>query len=307
MQHKKKDFIMKKTSLLFVCAALAAGTLQAAPPTVKQSIYNGWGQDQMALRENITLANDHNFYTITLAQWKPKGNQGPQTQFWLFEPRTYNGFSRPIMDFVRLEVNGISEIKLQPKKEDIRTWRNNGRAGADITLNYDGAKIIMSWYLRPDSPVLWCSIKPAPDTLEPVKSIQLKISAIPSKLAKGEKGGVIWNNGYQRQAVTPARTIEQDEKAVSLTSADSWVILQDGKFDGSGKDKGDGPCVIVPGYENAVSTTLNLQNCWINGLNIQIKPDFKEFQFGLWQQKNPLTNADAAKMLKEKAEQFQIK
>ncbi len=297
---------MKKL-FLWTLVIVCSGTLPAAPPSVKQSMYRGWGEDQLAFREQITLSNDHNYYAITIAQWKPKEKQEPQTQFWLFEPRMSGGFSRPVMDFVRLEVNGISEIKLQPKKEDIRTWQKEDLAGADLILNYDGAKVVMSWYLRSGSPVLWCTLKPAPDTLEPVKSIRLKISMVPSKLAKDAKGGVVWSGGYKRQALTPARLIEQSAEGILLTKSDSWLILQDEIFDGSDKDKGDGPCIIIPGYENAVSSVLDLRNSWINALNIQIQPDFKEFKFGLWQQKNPITNAVAEKLVKNAPDRFKLK
>jgi len=299
---------MKK---FFVAAALAASLAGAAavagPVNAKQSIYTGWGQDELSLRENLSVSNDLNLYTVTVAQWKAKSNQAPQTQFWLFEPRDFGGFSRPIMDFVRLEVNGIREIKLQPKKEDMKPWKDGDRAGFEVTLNFDGAKVLARWFMRPDSPVLWCTLKPAEGSVEPIKDMTLWINVIPSKLAKDDKGGVIWEGGYARQAVTPARKIEQGPNPVDLADTDSYLIMQDAKFEGGSEEKGGGPSIIIPGKSDAAKGSLNLRDGWLVDVKFVFSPDFKEYTFGLWQQKNPVTNAAVAEMVSKNPEQFQVK
>ena len=251
----------------------------------------GWGADRLDFGEHIAIANDHNFYGLDYAQWKADGKAFPCAQFWLLEPRMHAGFSRPVLDFFKMTVNGIAENRLQPKKEDLKLWEEDGRAGCDIAMNFDGAKLIVRWCMRPGSPLLLGRVRMAPDTLEPAKSVKISFTMMLSDLAKDANGNVRWESAYDRQALSPARLIRQDARPIPLTPADRYLIFQDGKYDGSGEGKGSGPCYLTFDYREVMAANLRMGNCVFTNLDVELKPGFKEFNFGLWQQKNDISNA----------------
>jgi len=155
--------------------------------------------------------------------------------------------------------------------------------------------------MRQDSPVLWGSLRPAPDRLEEIKSVQVDFTAIVSMLAKENKK-VLWTKVYEREAVTPARTLAQRQKSWELTPQDTYLVLQDKKFDGSSAEKGQGPVMILLDHGSIGNAKLFLRSNWTTTLSIALKPGFKSFEFGLWQQESRISNAEFAEKLKaEKA------
>lgn len=295
-----------KTAAVFIAAITAVTALFGAdiPCEVKQSRTSCWANDQLSdFAEHITIYNNHNSYGLDYMQWKPNQTQPALSQFWLFDPRTYGGFSRPLTGFIQLTVNGIKNEKLAPKKEDVVLWRKDNLAGCDISLNFDGAKIVVTWYMRPDSPVLWCSIKPSEKMVEPIKSFKIRIEAVPGGFARDEKNQIIWQGAYQPQAISPVRTIELSEKPIALAAEDSYLILQDAKLE----DKTGGPCFITLDYTPLVSAELNMRNEAGRNLVFNLKPDFKEFTFGLWQQKNDIKNAAFLEKFKNAGDTFTLK
>ncbi|MPN31818.1 hypothetical protein SDC9_179293 [bioreactor metagenome] len=139
--------------------------------------------------------------------------------------------------------------------------------------------------------------------MEPVEKAEAEFCLIPSKLAMDGKK-VIWNGGYERMAVTPARTIEQNPKRIALSPADAYLVIQDKKFDGSGPDKGQGPCLILLDYAAVQKASLRVNDDWTSAVYLTLKPDFKEFKFGLWQQEPPISNANFAKKLETEKSAF---
>jgi len=274
------------------------------PATAKLSKTSGWGADRLELGEHIVIANDHNYYGIDYVQWKADGKSFPVAQFWLLEPRMYGGYSRPVMDFFKIAVNGIAESRLQPKKEDVKLWHEKGSAGCDISMSFDGARLILRWCMRPDSPLLRGSITMAPDSLERVNNIKLNFTMVISTLSKGADGQVQWEAVYERQALSPARLIAQDKNPIALNAEDRYLIFQDSKLDGSGEDKGFGPCYLTFEYSEVVAAKLKMGNTVFAGLEIELKPDFKEFRFGLWQQKNMISNSSFLEKFKKNESAF---
>ena len=94
----------------------------------------------------------------------------------------------------------------------------------------------------------------------------------------------------------------QRQKIWELTPQDAYLVLQDKKFDGSSAEKGNGPVMILLNHENIRQAKLSLRNSWTTTLSIVLKPGFKNFEFGLWQQETRISNAAfAEKLKKEKA------
>lgn len=292
---------MNRKTLFFLMAAAWTASLAAADFTpVKSEVkqVHVYQPEQYSLRQGGIIFNQLARYSLTLTQTKSDGAKAPRMAYTLDAGKF--GFS-PLVSFFKLNVNGIDMDKLSPKAEDLTVWQEKNLSGCDLKLNYDGAKFILRFYMRPDSPVLWGTLLPAKDSVEPAEKIELEFCLIPSKLAMNGKN-VIWNGGYERMAVTPARTIEQNPQRAALTPADTHLVIQDKKFDASTPENGQGPCMILLDYGAVQKASLRVNDDWTSAVYLTLKPDFKEFKFALWQQEPRISNADFARKLEaEKA------
>lgn len=294
---------MKKTLILalgFAAIALSAAT-PAASTMGKARVYR---PERYAFAEKTDIYNGENRYTFTIVQSKPSGTQAPRTQFWLAAPK--NGFSA-LVNFFKMKVNGIDYSNLTPRPNDMKLWKNGTSAGCEVKMNFDGAKFILRFYMREDSPVLWGSIRPAEDSVEDVETAEITFSALVSHLAKNANKQVVWSDAYERMAITPARTLMQRRPAYLLTPADTRLVLQDKKFDGSAPDKGEGPVMIILDHNGVEKAELFLRNEWTTSLCLKLKKDFKEFRFGLWQPTTRVSNAGVAGKLKKEAAKFTLR
>lgn len=289
--------------ILGVCTLiLCAGEYAPARTTVKKArVYQ---QEKYALSEQAAMANALNQYTFTLVQSKPSGNTPPRTQFWL--SAEHFGFS-PLVNFLKINVNGIPNANLSPAAKDLTLWQEKNLSGCETKLNFDGVKLILRLYMRPDSPVLWGSIRPDSNSLEPLKSMTVTFTALVSTLVRDDKKTPIWGGVYQRMAITPKRTLEQRRNVWELAPEENSVILQDKKFDGSSADKGQGPVLILLSYDGVAKAELALRDEWITSLNIVLNPDFKVFRFGLWQRKNAISNQDFLALFEKEKDAFLLK
>ena len=292
--------MMKKILISGLAALTALPAFAQASSTLNKNavVYK---PERYSLRQAATLTNPQNTYKFTVLQSKAGNNQPQRTQFWLAADKF--GFSA-LVNFITLTVNGINNKDISPKNDDLSVWKKNGQAGMDMKMNFDGTKLILRLYMRDDSPVLWGKIIPAKDSVEPLESIKIRFSAIISILAKVNKK-IAWSKVYDRVAITPARTLQQQQKAWQLTPADTYLVLQDNKYDGSAADKGQGPIMIILDHSAIKDAKLELRNEWTTALDLELKPDFKEFDFGLWQQKPVISNKAFAEKLKKEKRAFQ--
>ena len=291
---------MKKAWMLLAagCLALPLSAAENAPVGVKVGKTHVYQPQKYAFARAAAIHNAQNKYSFIIVQSKPAGEKPPRTQFWLSAGQF--GFCN-LVNFLKITVNGISCAGITPKTEDFVPRQEGGRAGCEAKFNFDGAKLVLRFRMRPDSPVLWGSLRPAPDSLEEIKSVQVDLTAIVSMLARKDKK-VLWTKVYEREAVTPARTLEQRQKSWLLTPQDTYLVLQDKKFDGSSAEKGQGPVMILLDHGSIDSAKLFLRSNWTATLSIVLKPGFKNFEFGLWQQETRISNAEFAEKLKaEKA------
>ena len=290
---------MKAAWLLFAeCLALPLFAGENAPAGSKVGKTSVYQPQKYALTQRADIYNSKNKYGFIILQSKPAEGNPPRTQFWMAAGQT--GFC-PLVNFLKITVNGIPNSVIDPKIDDFIAWKDQNLAGCEAKFNFDGAKLILRFWMRPDSPVLWGSIRPAPDSLEEIRSAQVDLTAIVSILVK-ENRKVVWNRVYEREAVTPARTLTQRQKIWELTPQDTYLVLQDKKFDGSSAEKGDGPVMILLDHGSIHQAKLSLRSNWTTTLSIALKPGFRNFEFGLWQQETRISNTEFAEKLKaEKA------
>ena len=291
---------MKKAWMFLAagCLALSMSSAENIPVGVKIGKAQVYQPQKYAFAQAATIHNAQNKYSFIIVQSKPAGEKPPRTQFWLSAGPF--GFCN-LVNFLKITVNGISCVNITPKIEDFVPWQEKKLAGCEAKFNFDGAKVILRFWMRQDSPVFWGSLRPAPDSLEEIKSAQVDLTAIVSMLAKENKK-VVWTKVYEREAVTPARTLAQRQKIWELTPQDTYLVLQDKKFDGSSAEKGQGPVMILLDHESVNQAKLFLRSNWTTTLSIVLKPGFRNFEFGLWQQENRISNAEFAEKLKaEKA------
>lgn len=292
-------------ALTMVCAAsLCAKEYAPVKSSVKQvKVYQ---PERYSLSQGGTISNELSSTSVTLTQTKSNGKQAPNARF-TFESGNF-GFCG-LVNFCKFTVNGIKFENVSPKAEDLTVWNEGKNVGIELKMNFDGAKIVYRLYKRPDSPVTWCKVYPAKDSVEPVEKISIDFACIPSHLAKKD-GKVVWGNQgiYNRTGVTAARTIPQSNAKVQITPEDKYLVFQDQNFDGSSEAKGWGPCMLIlPDFKSVEKAEARINDDWTSAILVILKPDFKSFEFGIWQQKPRISNADFAKKLAEEKEAFTLK
>lgn len=254
-----------------------------------------------SVAQGAIISNQFNNYSITLTLSKPTDKVPTQMKIG-FNGGTY-GFGS-LVKFMNIKANGIPMDKLMVKADDLKHWKEGNNVGAVLKLNFDGSKFDVIFYMRPDSPVLWCKIKPSADTIEEPESISITHSCIPSQLAMNGKK-VIWTGApYNRELITNTRKLgmHPKRKGVLLTKAETELTFQDATFDGSADNKGYGPIWMNLDHTALQSATVFITSNWTVWLQLQLDPAFKEHNFAFWQQKPRISNADFAKKLKaEKA------
>ncbi|MBR2427309.1 MAG: hypothetical protein IKB16_11295 [Lentisphaeria bacterium] len=293
---------MKHVAMFTLAAFALAGVYAAELPSVKTDVKEVYvyQPQKYSVRQGGFITNQFNTYKIVVTLSKPIGQKAPELAYNIDAGGFgYCALIRPLQLFV----NDINMGKLLIKKEDFKPWKDGDKAGVELKLNFDGAKYSLISYMRPDSPVLWMTLKADPSSVEPAEKIQVKISNLTSYLAKNGKVPA-WHGAYQRSYITPARTLEQQSKAYVLTPADNEITFTDKIFDGSGKGKGQGPTWFQFDSSAMVKGTITVRNDWVNSLVLDLKPDTKEFKFAYWQQRPQISNADFAKKLKAEKKAF---
>lgn len=286
-------------ALALVCAVSFAKEFAPVNVSVKKAVV--YKPERFSVARSATISNQFNRYDIVLTLSKPSDKKPTEMKIG-FNAGKF-GFGS-LVNFMKIKANGIDMSKLMAKDDDLQEWKEGNRAGAVIKLNFDGSKFDVIFYMRPDSPVLWCTLKPAADTIEEPENISIVHSCIPSMLAMNGKK-VIWTGApYKREFVTNTRTLgmEPKRKGVLLTKEETSLTFRDATFDGSTADKGQGPVWMYLNH-SAVRTAkiFNISN-WTAWLELTLDPALKEHKFGFWQQNPRISNADfEKKLINEKA------
>jgi hypothetical protein len=299
---------MKLTTLILSTAVILGSTVcmaqqkQLPVQVTVENAPNVYKPETIAVRKAIRIHNQHGFFSVRALLTKPNAKLQQERKVQL-DCGNY-GFSAHV-SFLTLTVNGITDRKLQLKAEDMVAWQDGDKKGGSLLYNFDGAKLRLYFYMRPDSPVIWFRIVPE-KSVTPYKSIRLDLNCIISNILK-KNGKVVFQGGYQRKAQTAARTIDQAAKYQDLTAADKYIAFYDLINDGSAKDKGQGPCLIVLGNTPVKSAKLGLTDDWKTNLRIELPLDFKEYTVGLWQPRQGMSNNAFFEKFKKEQSAFTLK
>ena len=163
---------MKAAWLLFAAGCLVIPLLagENAPAGSKVGKTSVYQPQKYAFARKADIFNAQNKYGFIIVQSKPAGEKPPRTQFWMDAGQT--GFCS-LVNFLKITVNDIPNSVIDPKIGDFVPWKEKDLAGCEAKFNFDGAKLILRFCMRPDSPVLWGSLRPAPDSIEPVRKSSL--------------------------------------------------------------------------------------------------------------------------------------
>ena len=288
--------------LTLVAATALTGAYAAELAPVKSTVKQVYvyQPEKYSIRQGGVIANQFNTYRIVVTLSKPAGQRAPELAYNIDAGTFgYCALIRPL----QLTVNGIPMNKLPIKVEDFIEWKDGDKAGAELKLNFDGAKYSLISYMRPDSPVLWMTLKADPSSVEETEKIQVKIANLTSFLAKNGKTPA-WSGAYQRSYITPVRTLEQQQKVYTLTPEDNEITFTDKIFDGSGKGKGMGPTWFQFDSSAMLKGSIMVRNDWVNSMTLDLKPATKEFKFAFWQQRPQISNAAFAEKLKKDKKAF---
>lgn len=237
-----------------------------------------------------TVSNQFRSHAVACLRWHATPEQEAKTEIRYGGQTGFTGLS----PFLKLTVNGIPESKILLEDRHFAPWEEGDRRGFEVRMNFDGAALRLRFYMRPDSPVLWAALLPEPSSLEPIRRCELVFTALPSKLVKNDAGKVLWSGEdvYRRSFQTNTRRLAPDQRATTLTPAETWVVFQDDIHDGSGPDRGDGPCLLVLSHAGVAQTVAEPGNAWLSRVRVVMEPGFQAFHFGLFNHPVPIANQD---------------
>ncbi|MBR2425736.1 MAG: hypothetical protein IKB16_03245 [Lentisphaeria bacterium] len=276
--------------VLTLLAVAAAAVLSAGPVNTELKKGAMYRPDTKLFWRNMSYSNGLGRYTMALSISKPVGNKPQQASFGF----TGGGFG--FCDKARafdLTVNGISIRKLNFQEKDFSLWSEGDQKGVEVKMNFDGAKIVTRFYMRPDSPILWGKVYVANDTLEPVQRVKFSATCLPSILAK-INGKVKFHNVYQRKVKTPFKEYSASNTVQAVSAAENSFIFYDALYDGSPfqktkdkaanekNDKGWGPCMFLSDHKEAKKSRIHLRNDWTSTIDLEFGKEFKEYNFGYY-------------------------
>lgn len=287
---------MKKT--LFTLAAITAATvITAAEPGPVTAILKRSIETPKGVCDEFVISNSHHSYLLSMgASRNTNGKAAPQ--FMINNP----GKQAVPRGIGGLVVNGISYRNINYNRGDMKLWEDKaaGLAGCEGTLNFDGAKVNLRFYMRKDSPMMFVRLTPSKDSVEPIKRISFEQYVCPY-LTRDAK--IRWDEkSYKRVAVTQKRTLNTPTgygKSHLLTPEETEIKLFDSEY---GKNPG---YITFVRDENVLKASVALAS--YQTVAVQLKPDFKEFTMAYWGHQKIISNAEMEKIIKANPKGFKIK
>ena len=272
---------MKHMVLATAAAILAAAQSAAAADSVMCSLTKRENPDMKTLLSvSASLSNAENIYGFGFSNKRAHDSSSRKLNMAVSNG-LQNGFSALVNSFA-LTVNGIEANKLQVKEGSFRKLSGkNGAEGFVFSLNFDGVPVDVRFAMRPGSPILFgdVSVSQGKQLLTPITNVVVKITAIPSFLDCGS-GRPTRFSKYARQVQTDKRLIAlPPNKTEKMLPDDRFFILQDGEYDGSAKDKGNGPSAVWA-MDSEVPGRIVLNDSWTT--HVEFKPDLsRPFRFAM--------------------------
>ena len=242
--------------------------------------------------EPFFFENKFNNYVITFRYTNPGPAQPPFVFAGMPAPVNLNGFSR--YSFTRLIVNGIDSKNLEPKKYEI--FNKGNRAGVDVLYNFNGVKMTLRFEMDDTSPLLqmtWIRGKDVPAGA--IKNISIAFHVMPC--ASLEK-----RNSYCREIVTPRGTLKSPagvpRKRHKLNAKDSFMILQDGKYQPGKAPKITSPVLLKPDWKTLRSGVAVFGTAQDMSISFELDPSAESWKFGLLDTPKRRNNAAFAAFVK---------
>jgi len=225
--------------------------------------------------EPFLIQNGKIGYVITFRYTNPTPSKAPSVLVGMPLPVNLSGFSR--RDFTWLLVNGIDSRQLEPKKYEI--FKSGDRAGVRVHYNFDGVKMIQTFQIGDDSPLLemiWTRSGEADQ--EEIKTIRLHFNVMPCIAAQK-------SDSYDREVVT-ARGVSENpgrvrRKRRKLDARDGWLILQDAKYQAGSHPRAAGPVLLVPDWRGVSSGNISFGTHQNVFADFTLDPGAKSWRFGL--------------------------
>lgn len=248
------------------------------------------------------FANGFRGYTMSAMRWHATPEREAYTDFKIEGSQGFSG----LCDFLVIKVNGILQKKVLLDNSKFTPWQEGGNKGFQLSLNFNGAKLCIRYYMRPDSPVLWGRILPDKSSLEPIRNMEMVFTALPSKYVKNEKNRVVWGKVYGRCIDTRKRVIAQGAGYTILGKDEKHIVMMDTIFDGSAPDKGKGPCMLVLDHADFEKVTVRPVNNWLTSVRTVPEKNFTDIDFGIYNHPVAISNEDFLKYLDEHPGAFSI-
>jgi len=289
---------MQHTTTLIVLLYSLVAFSDVDSAFVGTSVYQ---QDKLIFKKQVRISNNLNTYRIDFLQFQPTLKKGPNFQVRLREPTVWFSFSRPLGGFINIRINDINLSELEPKENNLKLWKKKNEAGVDVFLNFNGVGMILSFFMKAGSPVLWATLASATTSIEKINSVSLSVFAVPSIVVSGKTTAI-----YQRVFFGPSDNFNQKNSIQEIPKRNNYLVLADEKFQPSSESKAAGPCFIAFNPKAAERISLNARNYYKVSLSFTMKPDFNIFSFGVWESEKKYSNQDFLKMLKENITHFTI-
>ena len=237
--------------------------------------------------------NKLNNYVITFRYTNPSPTQPPFVLAGMPAPVNLNGFSR--YSFTWLTINGIDSRKLEPKKFDI--FNKKDQAGVDVYYNFNGVQMILRYWMTDQTPFLymaWLRGKNTP--ADAISKISINFNVMPC--ASGQK-----RNSYSREIAAPGRVLRTqpkiNRKRHKLTAKDTYLILQDARYQPGKAPKITSPVLLVPDWKVTRSGLAIFGAAQDMSLAFELDPKASKWEFGLLDTPKKRSNEEFALFCKK--------
>ena len=279
-----------------IVAALLCGVVMADDITVSRSVRSPDGQRKSSVAYRLASGKT----SVGLRFDQMMAHNGKPMRMAFFAQNGAKDGICDLINFFGLKVNGIAMDRLESTDMSSQVWDGtDGARGLEAKLNFDGARVALRFYLRPERPFLYCEIEHDRKS-DRMTSAVVRFTTLPSHFIVGKF------HGYRREIRT-ARALYGAKPSVRhpLIKEDQYIIFQDADFDGttdaSGKRRGNGPSVLLPDWRTfADGLTDEMSGNWTQGVELRAKSGAETLRFAIWEPRpSTLTNANVEERLGE--------
>ncbi|MFA6929785.1 MAG: hypothetical protein WCT05_05615 [Lentisphaeria bacterium] len=240
-----------------------------------------WKETTYQFQRHAKLSNNKGYYQFSIVQTVPTDKSPARASYLISEPSIWAGFSG-LLEALSFKVNGIDLKNIDFEPENFTEFKEEGLAGCSVKLDVDGTLLQLDWYMKDASPLLYGRIRHLDGEIQ---SLCMELSCGPSSYHFKPKGGVIFSGKYAREVVTPANSYKTSTKRQQLKPEDNWLVYFDESIPQDRRYVG--ACLFCLEMPKTSKVELLLRDNWVAYTYVFLKPDFKEFEFSLWESVTP--------------------